>query len=91
MLTLTKNATNVVRSLTERPNTTGLRIAGRHDASQGFAVTTASGPQEADQVVEQDGATVYLDQEAAAQLSNQVLDADTDSEGKLQFGLSVQE
>ena len=90
MLTLTKNATNVVRSLTERPNTTGLRIAGRRDDSQGFAVTTANGPQAADQVVEQDGATVYLDQQAADQLSNQVLDAGTDNDGNLQFALSVQ-
>ena len=91
MLTLTKNATKVVRSLTERPNTTGLRIAGRQDNGQGFAVTTTDGPAAADEVVEQDGATVYLDQEAATQLSNQVLDAGTDHEGNLQFALSVQE
>lgn len=90
MLTLTKNATDVVRSLTERPHTTGLRIASRHDASKGFAVTTADGPEEADEVVEQDGATVYLDQEAAMQLSDQVLDAGTDGDGKLQFALSMQ-
>jgi len=91
MLTLTKNATDVVRSLTERPNTTGLRIAGRRDASKGFAVTTAEAPQASDQVVEQDGATVYLDEEAAMQLDNQVLDAGTDSEGNLQFALSMQD
>ena len=91
MLTLTKNATSVVKSLTERPNTNGLRIAEHRDHSRGFAVTAVNGPEEADQVVEQDGATVYLDPEAATQLDNQVLDADMDSDGHLQFALTVQQ
>lgn len=94
MLTLTENATSVVRSLTERPNTTGLRIAERTGADSqgsGFAVTAVKAPQAADEVVEQDGATIYLDQTAAAQLANQVLDADMDHEGRVQFALAVQE
>lgn len=94
MLTLTKNATSVVKSLTERPNTNGLRIAehrGSDDNSRGFAVTAVEGPQGTDQVVEQDGATIYLDPEAATQLSNQILDADMDSDGNLQFALAVQQ
>lgn len=89
MLTLTDNATTIVKSLTAQPGTNGLRISN-DEASQGLAVATAEQPQSADQVVEQDGATVYLDESAAQQLDDKVLDAAVDPSGNLQFSLDMQ-
>lgn len=89
MLTLTDNATNIVKSLTAQPGTSGLRISAE-GMTDGLAVSTATEPQSQDQVVEQDGATVYLDQGAAQQLDDKILDAGVDGSGNLQFSLDVQ-
>ncbi len=88
MLTLTENATTIVKQITEQPETSGLRISGEGETS--FAISASGGAEPDDQVVEQDGATIYLDPSAAAQLDDKVLDAGVDAEGNLQFGLGEQ-
>jgi len=90
MLTLTENASTIVKSITARggPETAGLRIT--EDPSQGLAVTTATSPEPGDQTVESDGAVVYLDAPASQALDDQILDAAVDEEGRVQFGLAPQ-
>ena len=91
MLTLTENACNIVKRYTDHPETpedAGLRIMSTPDAQ--LTVTTADQPVAGDQVVEQDGAKVYLDSAAAEQLDDKVLDAGIDDAGNVQFGLLAQ-
>ena len=69
MLTLTENASTIVRDITEQTEAGdlgGLRITAEpvEEAAPepAFAISAAQGPQPGDATVEQDGATVYLDQ-----------------------------
>lgn len=90
MLTLTENACTIVKQITtapDAPETAGLRISG---ADEGFALAAAGAPEAGDEIVEQGGATVYLDEAAAQQLDTMVLDAGVDDSGNLQFGLMAQ-
>lgn len=90
MLTLTENACTIVKQMTDipdAPDTAGLRIT---QAETGFAVTATAQPEAGDEVVQQDGATVYLDAGAADQLGEMTLDAGVDDQGALQFGLLAQ-
>lgn len=91
MLTLTENATTIVKQITDQPETNGLRISGEGEGEASFAISATAQAEPDDQVVEQDGATVYLDQTAAAELDDKVLDAGVDAEGNLQFGLGQQD
>ena len=87
MLTLTENACTIVKQMTDTPDAAeaaGLRIS---EAETGFAVSATNQPLAGDQVVEQDGATVYLDGSAAEKLDAMVLDAGVDDTGAVQFGL----
>jgi iron-sulfur cluster assembly protein len=91
MLTLTENACSIVKRYTDHPETpeeAGLRITSNGDTQ--LAVTTADEPAAGDQLVEQDGARVYLDPDAAVQLDDKVLDAGVDDAGNIQFGLLTQ-
>jgi Fe-S cluster assembly iron-binding protein IscA len=90
MLTLTDNATTIVKSITAQPGAKALRISSESD-TDGLAVATATSPQTEDQIVEQDGATVFLDEGAAQQLGDKILDAAVDDAGNLQFSLDVQQ
>ena len=54
-------------------------------------MTTAETAEPGDQVLEQDGATVYLDQDAATMLDDKVLDAAVDPSGKVEFALGLQQ
>jgi Fe-S cluster assembly iron-binding protein IscA len=90
MLALTENVTTLVNKLTaEDPQVTGLRIAAEADG-QSLSVAPADAAQPEDQVVEQDGATVFLDQPAADLLDDKMLDAGVDEEGNIQFALGQQ-
>jgi Fe-S cluster assembly iron-binding protein IscA len=91
VLTLTENASTIVKSITAQasPEISGLRISSE-DPAQGLAVTTASEPEPGDQTVESNGALVYLDPPASEALDDQVLDAAVDGEGHVQFGLAPQ-
>lgn len=87
MLTLTENATTIVKQMTDVPEaaeSAGLRIS---EAEAGFAVTATDRPEAGDQVVEQDGATIYLDPQSAEKLDAMILDAGVDDAGAVQFGL----
>ena len=93
MLTLTPNATIVIRSLldtSEMSESGGLRIASTNNGQQAFTVTPASSPEAGDQVVEDGGARVFVDVVAAQALGETVLDADVDEKGDVQFLITAQ-
>lgn len=94
MLTLTENASTIVQTLVsqvsqasedETTDAAGLRFS--HDG-QSIGVTPVQAPVAGDQVVEDGGATVYLEEAAAAALSDQVLDASVDEAGAVQFSIT---
>jgi Fe-S cluster assembly iron-binding protein IscA len=92
MLTLTENASTIVKDITAQqggPDTAGLRITSG-DPSQGLMVTAAAEPAPGDQTVESDGAKVYLDVPASQALDDQILDAAVDEAGRVQFALAPQ-
>lgn len=92
MLTLTENASTIVRDINaQQPQPeSGLRITSDAGDQPAFAVTTCDQPEPGDQVVQQDGATVYLDESASQQLDDKVLDASLDPNGNVQFALGLQ-
>jgi iron-sulfur cluster assembly protein len=92
MLTLTENASTIVKEITSQigGEGSGLRIATDSDPEASFAITATDHPEHGDQVVEQAGATVYLESQAADVLSDKLLDAGVDEAGNVQFALSQQ-
>ena len=93
MLTLTDNASTLIGDIAQQiPDASGLRItSGQVDGQPAFEVTPVATAEPGDQVVEQGGATVYLDEAAATELDDKVLDAAVDqSTGSVQFGLAAQ-
>ncbi|NHC23147.1 Fe-S cluster assembly protein HesB [Nocardioides sp. IC4_145] len=93
MLTLTENASTIVKDISTQPGqpeTAGLRITSESATEPTFAVTAAPAAEPGDQVVEQSGATVYLDEAAAVMLDDKVLDAAVDPTGKVEFALGLQ-
>ena len=92
MLTLTENASTIVRDITHQPGVpdgAGLRITTDGDPSS-FAIAPAEAAEPTDQVVEQSGATLFLDQGAADLLDDKILDAMVDDEGRVEFALAHQ-
>jgi iron-sulfur cluster assembly protein len=92
VLTLTENASTIVKEIAAQQggsDATGLRISSP-DPEQGLMVTATDEPQPGDQTVEVEGAVVYLDAPASAQLDDQVLDATVDQSGRVQFALAPQ-
>jgi iron-sulfur cluster assembly protein len=81
VLTLTPTAAEVVRTLVEQspaPESGGLRIAASTDDagdSVELELALVEEPEALDETVEQEGATVYLDPEAAELLDDKLLDA----------------
>jgi iron-sulfur cluster assembly protein len=96
MLVLTESAAEVVKSVTSMPQTpdgAGLRIASSTAEPENpgaLEVTAAAAPSENDQVVEAAGARVFLEPHAAAYLSDKVLDAQFDEQGRPHFSLGMQ-
>jgi Fe-S cluster assembly iron-binding protein IscA len=93
MLTLTEHATSVIRELADRPDTpdgTGLRIT-TDDTRGALALTLAAEPAPGDEVIDEAGARVFLDQQAALMLDDKSLDAATDTQGRVQFTVNEQE
>ena len=91
MLTLTDNAKTEIRNLVshpEVPDEGGVRIASNPEGALTLAV--ASGPVDGDQVVEDAGARVFLEQDAGALLDDKLLDAAVDPDGNLQFAIGEQ-
>jgi len=94
MLTLTDDAVSAIRSLTTQPDLpddTGLRIAAS-PAAEGppLAISLSVGPQPGDQLVESEGARVYLDGGAAVALDDKALDADVGDQGEVHFQVTDQ-
>jgi Fe-S cluster assembly iron-binding protein IscA len=92
MLAVTDNAVAVIRDLTEQqnlPDSAGVRIAS--DPAQGaLTMSLATAPQDGDQVVDQSGARLFLDGEAARVLDDKSLDAAVDANGAVQFEVGEQ-
>ena len=90
MLTLTENVTEIVKQSTDEvPEISALRIAAEPDG-QALSVSPADQAAPTDQVIEQDGATVYVDGAAAEMLDQMVLDGGVDEDGNIQFALGQQ-
>lgn len=84
MLTLTADARHAVRDVTRRahlPDRGGLRIAPSAERAEAFEVSLVAEPVEGDEVIESDGARVYVEPHASAVLADQQLDAATSPEG----------
>lgn len=96
MLVLTEAAAEVVKAITDTPQApevAGLRIASataEPGNPGGLQVSAAPGPDANDQVIDADGAHIYLEPQAASFLEDKVLDAEVDSEGTPHFSLAVQ-
>jgi iron-sulfur cluster assembly protein len=93
MLTLTEQATNAVKTITAQfPDVAegGVRIQGAGSPESQFQLTVVPGPEPADAVVENDGARVFLDLEAAVVLDDRILDAQVDGSGGVQFAVTPQ-
>lgn len=87
MLTLTPNATTEIRNIIDNPEVPdgcGLRIAN-DPAAGGLTLTLAATPAEDDQVLDENGARVFLEPQAASMLDEMALDADTDGDGQVRF------
>ena len=88
MLTLTENASTVVKSIVEQ---SGSRGAGRPADQPGLPgrprlqVVATDAPLPGDRVLEEDGARVFLEQNAAGTLDDKVLDAHVDEAGGVEF------
>ncbi len=88
MLTLTENATTVIKSITgadAAPSDAGVRISQQDPAGAELALNTAESPEPGDAVVEDRGARVFLDEGAAQSLDDKVLDAAVDQQGGVEF------
>lgn len=93
MLTMTDNAVLVIRDLTEQQDVAevgGLRIAA--DAAAGsLSIELVPQPVQGDQVVDNQGARIFLDADAAQLLNDTSVDAVVDEEGIVQFGFTSKE
>ncbi|MGI9824224.1 hypothetical protein [Agromyces sp. Marseille-Q5079] len=93
MLTLTENASTVVKEIVSRngaPEGSGLRINAQDTAATEFAVAVVPTPDPTDSVVEQDGARVYLGEAAAIALTDKTLDAKVADDGRVSFEIGLQ-
>ncbi|NBE81691.1 HesB/IscA family protein [Micromonospora rubida] len=93
MLTMTDNAVLVIRDLAAQEDVAqdgGLRIAADADAGS-LTIELVPEPAQGDQVVDTEGARIFLDPDAAELLSDTSVDASIDDEGVVQFGFTDKE
>ena len=93
VLTLTENASTIVKAITEQTSaadSAGLRFSPNVAGGQGLDVAPVEAPEPGDQVVEEGGARVYLEETAAVALGEQILDAAVDESGTVQFSIAPQ-
>ncbi|WP_285774569.1 Fe-S cluster assembly protein HesB [Microtetraspora sp. NBRC 13810] len=93
MLTLTDNAVQVIRDLTAQTpggEETGIRIASQADQTGSLVLSIADAPASTDQVIEVEGARVFLDPVAADALETKALDANVDAQGSPSFRVEEQ-
>lgn len=92
MLTLTENASNLIKTLTDQTavaENAGLRISAGSDATQ-LSVDLTPAPEPNDEVIESEGARVFLAESAALVLDDKVLDAHMDDAGAVRFKIDAQ-
>lgn len=90
MLTMTDNAVLVIRDLAAQQDVLsdgGVRIAADMTAGS-LTVEMVDAPAEGDQVVDNQGARIFLDSDAAELLGDASVDASVDDEGVIQFGFT---
>ena len=96
MLTLTENANAVVKTIVdqagaaEQAGQAGLRISQDAPDSPALNVMPTEAPQPGDQVLEEAGARVFLEETAAVTLDDKILDAQVDENGGVQFSIAPQ-
>jgi Fe-S cluster assembly iron-binding protein IscA len=93
LLTLTENASTIVNEITSQVGLGeggGLRISADDAAQPNLELTTTEQGEPGDQVVENAGATVYLDEAAAVLLDDKILDASVDEQGRPAFAVAQQ-
>jgi Fe-S cluster assembly iron-binding protein IscA len=94
MLTLTTGAVAAIRDITQQsglPEDTGVRIAATSagNGNPAFEIAVAAMPEPADEVIESDGARVFLDPEASVAFEDKALDAEID-EDQIRFRIEEQ-
>ena len=93
MLTLTENASTVVKTIVDQSleaQEAGLRISQDAVDSPALHVIATEAPLPGDQVLEEAGARVFLEETAAESLDDKVLDAQVDENGGVQFSITPQ-
>ncbi|MEU5786852.1 iron-sulfur cluster biosynthesis family protein [Micromonospora purpureochromogenes] len=93
MLTMTDNAVMVIRDLALQQDVAqdgGLRIAADTDAGS-LTIELVPEPAQGDKVVDNQGARIFLDEDAAELLEDTSVDAVVDDEGVVQFGFTEKE
>ncbi|SBT52616.1 HesB/IscA family protein [Micromonospora auratinigra] len=93
MLTMTDNAVLVIRDLAAQQDVAeagGLRIAADTEAGS-LSIELVEEPIQGDQVVDTQGARIFLDADAAELLNDTSVDAVVDDEGVVQFGFTGRE
>jgi iron-sulfur cluster assembly protein len=93
MVTLTDSAVSAIRSLTSQPDLpeeTGLRIIRQGDGTPSFQLALTEGPVAGDEVVESDGARVFVEPGAAVVLGDKALDAQVNDQGSIAFRICEQ-
>lgn len=94
MLTLTENASVLIKNLTDQTvvaDDAGLRISSTDGGGRNLSVDLTPAPEPTDEVVESAGARVFLEENAAVALSDKVLDAQLDGEGAVRFAITDRE
>jgi iron-sulfur cluster assembly protein len=96
VLALTSDAVEAVKTIAEAsaelPNESGLRIHAQPtgDGPVGFELAMVGIPDEGDQVIEEAGARVFVEPEAALYLEDKILDATVVGD-RVQFSFSDQD
>jgi Fe-S cluster assembly iron-binding protein IscA len=91
MLTITSNAAEAIRAIvesTEVPDQGGIRIsiAQQNGAQASLELAISPAPMEGDEVLEEEGAHVFLDELAAVALDDKSLDAEIEGD-QISFGI----
>jgi iron-sulfur cluster assembly protein len=90
VLTLTDDATMQIRNIIDSPGAPegcGVRIA-TDPASGALSLALAATPAEDDKVLDEAGARVFLEPQAAVLLDDKALDANTDGAGQVHFSIA---
>jgi iron-sulfur cluster assembly protein len=95
MLTITSNAAEAIRAIvqsTDVPDEGGIRISiARQNGSQAsLELALSPAPMEGDDVLELNGAHVFLDEMASVALDDKALDAELQG-GEISFGIVEQD